>query len=80
MVLSLGNAWALKPNNFEYPSVAIYINAMNSLSWEEVVKVNNSILDMRQADYESEKKTNKNPHYKGYTKGLPDRFEKFRIK
>ena len=35
---------------------------------------------MRLEDYEKEKKTNSNPYYKNYTKGLPDRFERFRIK
>lgn len=34
---------------------------------------------MRQADYEQEKKTNKNPHYKEYTVGLASRFDRFRI-
>lgn len=55
------------------------INALNSLSAKELVIVNNSIIDMRQADYEQEKKTNKNPHYKEYTVGLPSRFDRFRI-
>ena len=56
------------------------ITALNKLSKEEVVKVNNAIVDMRLEDYEKEKKTNSNPYYKNYTKGLPDRFECFRIK
>ena len=56
------------------------ITALNKLSKEEVVKVNNAIVDMRLEDYEKEKKTNSNPYYKNYTKGLPDRFERFRIK
>ena len=56
------------------------IAALNKLSKEEVIKVNNAIVDMRLVDYEKEKKTNSNPYYKNYTKGLPDRFERFRIK
>ena len=55
------------------------ITALNKLSKEEVVKVNNAIVDMRLEDYEKEKKTNSNPYYKNYTKGLTDRFERFRI-
>ena len=46
----------------------------------EVIDVNNAIVDMRLEDHEKEKKTNTNPYYRNYTKGLPDRFERFRIK
>ena len=56
------------------------ITALNKLSKEEVIKVNNAIVDMRLDDYKKEKKTNKNPYYKNYTKGLPARFESFIIK
>ena len=54
------------------------IRALNNLSPEDIKKVNNAILDMRQADYERERKTNTNPNYENYTKGLPDRFDSFR--
>ena len=56
------------------------IKALNSLSSEEIIKVNNTILDMRQKNYELELQTNPNPNYKDFTKGLPDRFRRFRIK
>ncbi|MBQ8677422.1 MAG: hypothetical protein IJ529_03000 [Alphaproteobacteria bacterium] len=56
------------------------INAMNSLSPKEIINVNNSIIDQRLADYESEKQTNPNPYYSNYTIGLPQRFDRFRIK
>ena len=56
------------------------INAMNSLSPKEIVNVNNSIIDQRQADYEREKQTNLNPFYTNFTVGLPNRFDHFRIK
>lgn len=56
------------------------INAMNKLSEDEIVKVNNAILNQRLEDYEREKKINANPHYEEYTVGLPDRFERFKIK
>lgn len=56
------------------------INALNNLSDKEIIAVNNSIIDMRQADHEKEKKVNKNPNYEEYTKGLPSRFDRFRIK
>lgn len=54
------------------------IGALNSLSPEEQVRVNNAILDMRQADYEHERETNPNPNYGNYTMGLHDRFNRFR--
>lgn len=54
------------------------IRALNNLSPEEINKVNNAILDMRQADYEHELKTNTNPNYGSYTTGLPNRFNRFR--
>ena len=53
------------------------INALNKLSPEETVKVNNAILDFRLSDYENERKTNRNPNYENYSKGLPDRFLRF---
>lgn len=56
------------------------INALNSLSQKELINVNNSIIDMRLKDHEREKNTNTNPYYNEYTKGLPSRFDKFRIK
>ena len=56
------------------------INALNNLSPEEIVIINNAIVDMRLKDYEREKSLNKNPHYNEYTKGLPNRFNGFRIK
>ena len=56
------------------------IQAINKLSPAEVVTVNNSILDQRQADYEYQKRTNSNPNYNNYTVGLPNRFNHFRIK
>jgi len=56
------------------------IEALNHLSPDEIIKVNNAIIDMRQKDYEHEKKTNKNPNYENYTSGLPSRFDRFRIK
>ena len=56
------------------------IGALNSLNAKEIKGVNNAIIDMRLDDYEQEKKTNQNPYYKDYTKGLSSRFEKFRIK
>jgi len=56
------------------------INAMNSLSPTEIISVNNSIIDQRQADFEREKLTNPNPYYTTYTVGLPHRFDRFRIK
>ena len=56
------------------------ITALNKLSNEEVIKVNNAIVDMRLEDYKKEKNINPNPYYRNYTKGLPDRFERFRIK
>lgn len=56
------------------------IGALNNLSQDEVIKVNNSIIDQRQADYEREKRTNPNPNYTNYTTGLPNRFDRFRIK
>ena len=56
------------------------INAMNKLSQDEIVKVNNAILKQRLEDHEREKKTNPNPYYEEYTVGLPDRFKRFEIK
>ena len=56
------------------------INAMNKLSQDEIVKVNNAILKQRLEDHEREKKTNPNPYYEEYTVGLPDRFNRFKIK
>ena len=56
------------------------INAMNQLSEDEIIKVNNAILRQRLEDHEQEKKTNLNPYYKDYTAGLPDRFKRFEIK
>ena len=56
------------------------ITALNKLSKKDVINVNNAIVDMRLEDHEKEKKTNINPYYRNYTKGLPDRFERFRIK
>ena len=56
------------------------INAMNKLSQDEIVKVNNAILRQRLEDHEREKKTNPNPYYRKYTVGLPDRFKRFEIK
>ncbi len=56
------------------------INALNKLSEDEIIKVNNAILKQRLEDYEQEKKTNPNPHYEEYTVGLPDRFNRFKIK
>ena len=56
------------------------INAMNKLSQDEIVKVNNAILKQRLEDHEREKKTNPNPYYGEYTVGLPDRFKRFEIK
>lgn len=53
---------------------------MNLLSEDEMIKVNNAILKQRLENYEQEKKTNPNPHYKEYTVGLPDRFKRFEIK
>ena len=35
------------------------INALNQLSEDEIIKVNNAILAQRLADYEREKETNK---------------------
>ena len=55
------------------------IEALNSLTPREVINVNNSIIDQRQADYENEKIINQNPNYNVYTVGLPDRFNRFRI-
>ena len=55
------------------------INALNKLSRDEIVEVNNAILTQRLKDYEQEKETNSNPYYKRYSVGLPDRFERFRI-
>lgn len=54
------------------------IRALNNLSPEDVNKVNNAILDMRQADYERERGSNINPNYGNYTTGLPNRFNRFR--
>ncbi len=56
------------------------INALNSLSSDEIVKVNNAILDQRFADHQRELKTNKNPNYESYTVGIPNRIKRFRIK
>ncbi len=56
------------------------IKALNSLSLQETKRVNNKFIDMREADYEKEKKNNTNPYYKTYTVGLPNRFNRFRIK
>ena len=56
------------------------INALNNLSPEEIIIINNAIVDMRLKDYEREKSSNKNPYYNEYTKGLPNRFNGFRIK
>ncbi len=56
------------------------INALNNLSPEEIVNVNNAILDKRQADYEHERQINRNPNYINFTTGLPSRFNRFRIK
>ncbi len=56
------------------------IGALNNLSQEEMVKVNNAILDQRQLDYEYQKKHNQNPNYNNYSVGLPNRFNRFRIK
>ena len=54
------------------------IRALNNLSPEDINRVNNAIIDMRQADYERERKTNTNPNYGNYTTGLPNRFNRFR--
>ena len=54
------------------------IGALNNLSPDDINRVNNAILDMRQADYEHERETNTNPNYGNYTKGLADRFNRFR--
>ena len=56
------------------------INAMNQLSEDEIIKVNNAILKQRLEDHEREKKTNPNPYYEEYTVGLPARFKRFEIK
>ena len=56
------------------------IGALNSLTPEEIIKVNNAIIDLRQADYEHQLETNTNPNYRNYSHGLPNRFERFRIK
>ena len=56
------------------------INALNQLSEDEIIKVNNAILAQRLADHEREKKTNPNPYYEKYTVGLPSRFKRFEIK
>lgn len=56
------------------------IKALNNLSQDEIIKVNNAIIDQRQADHEREKRTNPNLNYNNYTKGLPNRFNRFRIK
>ena len=56
------------------------MNAMNQLSEDEIIKVNNAILKQRLEDHEREKETNPNPYYKDYTVGLPDRFKRFEIK
>ena len=56
------------------------IGAFNKLSPEEIIKVNNAIIDQRLADYEKERQTNPNNNYKNFSKGLPNRFNKFRIK
>ena len=56
------------------------INALNSLSEENMIRVNNSIIDQREADYEEEKKRNRNRFYNSYTRGLPARFNRFRVK
>ena len=56
------------------------INAMNQLSNDEIIKVNNAILKQRLEDHEREKESNPNPYYKEYTKGLPARFKRFEIK
>ena len=55
------------------------INAMNKLSQDEIVKINNAILKQRLEDHEREKETNPNPYYEEYTVGLPDRFKRFKI-
>lgn len=53
MVLVVGRAWALEPNNFEYPSVAIYINAghvgINSIGLNEKI-----IKDFVKENYQEE--------------------------
>ena len=56
------------------------IGALNNLSPSEIANVNNAILDQRQLDYEQQKLINQNPNYNNYTVGLPDRFDRFRIK
>ena len=56
------------------------IRALNNLTPEEIIQVNNAIVDLRQADYEHQLKTNNNANYREYSHGLPGRFERFRIK
>ncbi len=55
------------------------INALNQLKADEISKVNNAILDFRFADFKQEAETNKNPNYQNFTRGLPRRFNKFRL-
>ena len=56
------------------------IRALNNLTPEEIIRVNNAIVDFRKADFEHQIETNSNSNYKEYSHGLPNRFERFRIK
>lgn len=56
------------------------IRALNNLTPEEIIRINNAIVDFRKADFEHQIETNSNSNYKEYSHGLPNRFERFRIK
>ena len=55
------------------------IEAINNLSPQEIINVNNAIIDQRYNDYERQLRDNSNPNYVNYSHGLPRRFERFRI-
>jgi len=55
------------------------IEAINNLTPQEIINVNNAIINQRYNDYERQLRENSNPNYVNYSHGLPRRFERFLI-